>query len=330
MPRYLLAGDIGGTNARLELHESDGDVSRVLLEQSFPSQAYATFETLLDDFLQLEPTIGFARRIDAACFSVAGPVDDNKAQLTNLPWGLDGDALAARYGVPEVLVINDFAAVGHGIGELGPHDVVTLQRGTPEPEASRVAVGAGTGLGVCAMTPRNRRYAVHASEAGHVDFAPINAMQDALLASLRAELGHVSYERVVSGPGLLRIFDFLCERGGKPSAELLEVMRREDPSAAISQFALRGRDPLATDALELFVEIYGAFCGNMALTMIAHGGVYIAGGIARQIVPKLEDGRFIRAFTAKGRFSDLLSRCPVHVVMDAKVGLKGALSLIRR
>ena len=328
MRRYLLAGDIGGTNARLELHESDGDGARLLHEGTFASQGYARFEALLDDFLRLAPDSVLAEGIDAACFSVAGPVDGNAAQLTNLPWGVDGNALGTRYGVPDVLVVNDFAAVGHGIGELGPHDLVTLQRGSPQPGAPRLAVGAGTGLGVCVLTPRKGRHAVHASEGGHVDFAPVNAIQDALLESLRRELEHVSYERLVSGPGLLRIFDFLSEGRGTASVELREAMREQDPSAAISQFALGGRDPLAAEALDLFVEIYGAFCGNMALTTLARGGVYIAGGIGRQIVPKLEDGTFIRAFSAKGRFSDLLASCPVHVVMDGKVGLKGALGLI--
>ena len=330
MSRYLLAGDVGGTNCRLELHAGGDGGTRLLHAHSFRSQHYASFEALFDDFLRLQQVVGLARRIDAACFAVAGPVDDNQARLTNLPWGLDGNALGARYGVPEVLLVNDFAAVGYGIAELGPHEVMTLQAGTPERDAPRVAVGAGTGLGVCVMMPRQGRYAVHASEGGHVDFAPANATQDALLASLRLKFGHVSYERIVSGPGLLTIYGFLRERGsGAPSPELAAAMRSGDASAAISQFALDNRDGLATAALGLFVEIYGAFCGNMALTTLARGGVYIAGGIARQIVPKLQDGSFLRAFAAKGRFSDLMGRFPVHVVIDPRVGLLGALSLIR-
>jgi glucokinase len=191
-------------------------------------------------------------------------------------------------------------------------------------------VGAGTGLGVCVLTWQGDGYAVHASEGGHADFAPVNATQDALLTSLRKAFGRVSYERVVSGPGLLRIFSFLQDSGaGLPSKQLLEAMQRQDAAASISEFAINKLDPLAVRALDLFIEVYGAFAGNMALSTLARGGVYIAGGIARQIANKLNDGSFVRAFIDRGRFSDFLRRFPVYVVTDPRIGLKGALRLIR-
>ncbi len=330
-PQYLLAGDIGGTHSLLELSERRGDSMRSVHEQSYRSQAYPGLDALLDDFLRLPPVSVAAERVHAACFAVAGPVEANATRLSNLPWFIDGASLAARYGISQVVIVNDFAAVGHGIGELGARELTTLQPGAAHPGGTRLAVGAGTGLGVCLMTWQDDRYVVHPSEGGHADFAPTNSTQDASLLSLRQTLGHVSYERVVSGPGLLRIFGFLQESGtGMPSSALLEAMQRQDPSAAISEFAIDRRDVLAGRALDLFVEIYGAFCGSMALTTLARGGVYLAGGIARKIAHKLVDGTFIRTFTDKGRFSELLRGCPVHIVTDRRVGLRGALSLIRR
>lgn len=327
----MLVGDIGGTRSLLELFEWRGAALRGVHAQEYRSGQFASFEALLDDFLLLEPVKAAAGHIDAACFSVAGPVEGNASELTNLSWRIDGAALGARHGIAEMLIVNDFAAVGHGIGELGTHDMITLQHAVPQPNGTRLAVGAGTGLGVCVLTWQDGGYAVHASEGGHADFAPVNATQDALLASLRTAFGRVSYERVVSGPGLLRIFSFLQDSGaGMPSKQLLEAMGRRDAPAVISEYAINKLDPMAVRALDLFVEIYGAFAGNMALVTLARGGVYLAGGIARQIAQKLNDGSFVRAFSDKGRFSDYLRRYPVHVVTDPRIGLKGALSLIRR
>ena len=328
---YLLVGDIGGTHSVFELFENRGDRAHPMHEQSYRSGAFPDFGALLGDFLAQAPVRAAAGGIGAACFSVAGPVEGSATTLTNLDWRIDAPDVSARFDLPEVLLVNDFAAVGHGIGELGEHDMITLQRAVAQPHGTRLVVGAGTGLGVCILTWQNDGYAVHASEAGHTDFAPVTETQDELLASLRKAFGRVSYERVVSGPGLLRIFSFLQDSGaGMPSQQLLDAMRHRDEAAAISEFAIDKLDPLAVRALGLLVEIYGAFAGNMALATLARGGVYIAGGIARQIARKLGDGSFVRAFTDKGRFSDLLRRHPLHIVTDPKVGLKGALLLIRK
>jgi glucokinase len=324
-----LVGDIGGTRSRLELQVEEDGRLRAAHEREYRSETFAGLEALVEDFLGLEPVRHAAARVDAACFSVAGPVEGGTSTLTNLGWRIDAQAVSARLGIPDVLLVNDFVAVGHGIAELGEHDLVTLQRGVAQPHGTRVVVGAGTGLGVCTLTWQGDGYAVHSSEGGHTDFAPINEAQDKLLASLRGAFGRVSYERVVSGPGLLRIFSVLQD-GGQPSKQLREAMQRQDAAAAISEFAINKVDPLAVRALDLFVDIYGAFAGNMALVTLARGGVYIAGGIARQIAHKLADGGFVNAFAHKGRFSDMLRRYPLHIVTDPKVGLKGAARLLRK
>jgi glucokinase len=327
----ILLGDIGGTHSRLELQsERDGGLYTVH-EQTYLSETFARFDALVDDFCALEPVKREASRIEAACFSVAGPVEGRASTLTNLAWSIDARQVSARLSIPDVLLVNDFAAVGHGIVDLGEHDLMPLQRGIAQPHGTRLVVGAGTGLGVCMLTPQGDGYAVHPSEGGHTDFAPINEAQDILLANLRQAFGRVSYERVVSGPGLLRIFSVLENGGaGEPSKQLREAMQRQDAAAAISEFAINKSDPLAVHALDMFVDIYGAFAGNMALATLARGGVYIAGGIARQIAHKLGDGGFVRAFTHKGRFSDFLRRYPLFIVTDPKVGLKGAARLLRK
>jgi glucokinase len=261
-----------------------------------------------------------------ACFAVAGPVEDGRARLTNRAWTITEDALAAHLHLNAVRVINDFAAAGVGIGALAASDLLTLQAGTPVEGAPRVIVGAGTGLGVAILLFQDGAYRVHASEAGHGDFAPGDAMQDALVRYLRERFGHVSYERVVSGQGPPAIVEFLAStQSCTPSRELEDAIAEGDAAKAITQFALEDRDPTAVRALDLFASAYGAFAGNMALTLLAHGGVFIAGGIAPKIAAKLGDGTFMRAFCAKGRLQKLLATMPVHVVMNELVGLYGAL-----
>jgi glucokinase len=325
---YYLVGDIGGTNSRLELTLEREGVLHGVHSVAYRSGSFPTFDALLDAFFaQADLSPG---SVEAACFSVAGPVDGGVSALTNLDWRIDAAALSARYAIPEVRLLNDFAAVGLGIASLGEHDVVPLQRAVAQPHGTRLVVGAGTGLGVCSLNWQGDGYVVHSSEAGHADFAPRDATEDALLANLRKAFGRVSYERVVSGPGLLRIFSFLQGAGGGlPSRQLLDAMKRQDEAAAIAEFAAGKLDPLAVRSLDLFISVYGAFAGNMALTTLARGGVYIAGGIARQNVAKFTDGGFIRAFGDKGRFEDMLRRYPVFLVTDPRIGLKGALNFLR-
>lgn len=318
--------DVGGTWTTIALAPAGTDPA-IAVHRVYPSQDYDGLEAIVAEFLARPEVVERGGRIEAACFSVAGPVADNASTLTNLGWEVDGAALARSLGLPAVKLINDFSAAGQGIGHLDASDVETLQAGAPAERGARLVIGAGTGLGVGVLTwQEGGGYAVHPSEGGHSDFAPVDRQQDLLLAYLRRSFGRVSYERVVSGPGLMRIFSFLQESGdGVPSRQLLDATRkRSDTAELIAEFAISRLDPVAVKALDLFVAVYGAFAGNMALVTLARGGIYIAGGIAPKIAAKLRDGAFMRAFTSKGRFSDLLAGIPVHVVKNPRVGLLGA------
>lgn len=325
--RYLLAADVGGTKAALALASAGGARPQIVAQHVYACREFDGVQPIVAAFLQREEVTGHRGAIAAACFSVAGPVVANATTLTNLGWKVSGNALAAELRLPEVRLVNDFEAAGHGISRLAPSELETLQGGRPVARAARLVIGAGSGLGVGLLTWQDDGYAVHPSEAGHADFAPVDELQDKLLLHLRRTYGRVSYERVVSGPGLMRIFSFLQETGaGVPSKQLRDADKtRQDTAELIAEYGLAKLDPLAVRALELFVAIYGAFTGNMALATLAHGGVYIAGGIAPKIAPKLKEGAFIRAFAAKGHFSEVLAAMPVYVVMNPLVGLYGAL-----
>jgi glucokinase len=325
--RYLLAADVGGTKAALALATAGGARPQIVAQHVYACREFDGLQPIVAAFLQQQPVAGHRGAIAAACLSVAGPVAANATTLTNLGWKVSGNTLAAELRLPEVRLVNDFEAAGLGISRIAANELETLQEGSPVARAARLVIGAGSGLGVGLLTWQDDGYAVHPSEAGHADFAPVDELQDKLLLHLRRTYGRVSYERVVSGPGLMRIFSFLQETGvGVPSKQLSDADKtRQDTAEMIAEFGLAKLDPLAVRALELFVAIYGAFAGNMALAMLAHGGVYIAGGIAPKIAPKLKDGAFMRAFTGKGRFSELLTTMPVHVVMNPLVGLYGAL-----
>ena len=326
--QYLLAADVGGTKAALALAVASAAARpEVVAQHVYACREFDGLQSILADFLQ-QPVVAANRgAIAAACFSVAGPVASNSTTLTNLGWKINGNALAVELRLPEVRLMNDFSAAGRGISRLAPGELETLQAGSPLAKSARLIIGAGTGLGVGLLTWQDDGYTVHPSEAGHADFAPVDELQDRLLAHLRRSFGRVSYERVVSGPGLMRIFSFLQETGvGIPSRQLQEASKqRADTAEVIAEFAMARLDPLAVRALDLFISIYGAFAGNLALTTLARGGVYVSGGIAPRIAPKLKDGAFLRAFVQKGRFSDLLAAMPVHVVMNPQVGLYGAL-----
>jgi glucokinase len=322
----VLAADIGGTNTKIGLGLYDGGHVTLLARRVYRGRDYASLEHVIDTFLGEPDVAGRRRELSSACFAAAGPVDDGCARLTNRAWTISEAALRRHLGLAKVRVINDFAAAGVGVCELGETDLLILQAGAVVAQAPRVIVGAGTGLGVAILLYQDGRYLVHPSEAGHGDFAPGDAMQDALGRYLRERLGHVSYERVVSGQGPPAIVGFLAAtQGCVPSPEFELAMQQGDASKAVTQFALENRDPVAVRALDLFASAYGAFAGNMALTALAHGGMFIAGGIAPKIADKLQDGTFMRAFCAKGRFRPLLETIPVSVVMNEQVGLIGAL-----
>ena len=233
--------------------------------------------------------------------------------------------IAARFAIPHVKLINDFEAVGWGIAQLTPVDLLTLQAGPIKTQGTQLTVGAGTGLGVGWMSWYNDAYTVHASEGGHMDFAPADALQYELLRYLQQRHGHVSYERIVSGPGLVAIYEFLRDSGhAVPSAQLVTAMAHGDSAAVIAHHALQNTEPIAQRALDLFISIYGAFVGNVALVMLPRGGIYIAGGIAAKIIPAMQQGAFLRTFHDKGRFAELLKTLPLHIVLNPHVGLLGA------
>jgi glucokinase len=243
----------------------------------------------------------------------------------NLPWTIDEQELAEAIRVPAATIINDFDAIGHGLALLAPADVVTLQRGKKIAHGTIALIGAGTGLGEAFLVWDGLRYRVQASEGGHVNFAARDELEWGLYAALQAEFQHVSYERVVSGSGLVRIYRYLVEARGGVERELIrDEMRRDDPAAVIARYGLANSDLVCAQAVDLFTSLLGAQAGNLALTVLATGGVYMAGGIAPRMVDKLRTGPFLRSFRDKGRLSRFVERVPVHVITKTNVGLLGA------
>ncbi len=326
MAKLVLAGDIGGTKTLLQLVSVEDGGFYAVYERRFDSVAHHDFNSLLGEFMHAAASQpAAAGQVDAACFGVAGPIHGQSAKITNLGWTINAESVGAGFGIADVRLINDFAAVGFGIEALHEDDVFSLQAGEPEKYGTRAVLGAGTGLGEGILVWQGGHYQTLPSEGGHVDFAPVDEDQDGLLRYLRPIFGHVSYERILSGAGLVKIFEYLTGTGLEKATEpLRQAMQENDPAAAISEFGLGERDPAAVRALDMFIAIYGAQAGNLALTTLPKGGVYVAGGIAPKIIARLKRGEFMRAFNDKGRFASLMQSIPVRVVMNPKVGLLGA------
>ncbi len=316
----LLAADIGGTKTLLQLSSVDGEV---LFNQRYVSSEFANFEDLLTGFLNSLPADYLP--IDSTCLAVAGPITGRTAKVTNLPWQIDADVLCQIMPLQQVILINDFAAVGEGIACLNPDDLMLLQAGKPDLLAPRAVIGAGTGLGQAFMTPISTGWQVWATEGGHTDFAPADALQQQLLYFLLQQYVHVSYERLVSGMGLVNLYQFLCDL--QQTAPQLDLTI--DIPAQISELA-RLNDPLAQQTMQLFIDIYGAQAGNLALTVMPRGGLYLAGGIASKNQPLFTDGRFMQAFLAKGRMQTLLEDIPVYLIRSSEAGLRGAALLAEK
>lgn len=310
----ILAGDIGGTHTRLALARRDGGEVEIEKAERVLNAGRDGVGGVLADFLAQ------CGRIDAACLAVAGPTDGLSAQFTNLSWHIDSASLTRRFGLPFRLV-NDFAAVGWGLNALRTADVVLLQTGSEQQAAPRVAIGAGTGLGVSICVAQAGLHQPLDSEGGHIGFAPTDAEQDRLLVWLRGEHGRVSVERLLSGPGLIGLYRFCLSEAGRSATIDLEA-----PAAAraISEAGLAASDAEAARALRLFARIYAQVAGDLALLARAQGGVFLAGGIAPQLLDLLQAGDFIAGFRAKGRFSEWMESVPVKVILDPDVGLKGA------
>ncbi|MEW6270397.1 MAG: glucokinase [Thermodesulfobacteriota bacterium] len=318
----ILAGDLGGTKTLLALYRERQERFALLRESVYPSRAHANFEEILDAFLAEGPP----EKIDAACFDVAGPVSEGRVRTTNLPWTLDERALAGKLGTPRVKLLNDLEATAYGMLSLPADDLVVLHPGrTPARKGHIAVIAAGTGLGEAYLFFDGTRHHPMASEGGHADFAPRNELEIGLLRHLRDKLKeHVSYERVLSGPGLHAIYEFLRDTGFAPAPDWLEnEIASGDPGAAISQAALTRGEPLASRALDMFCELYGAEAGNMALRGLTFGGVYVGGGIGPKILPRLREA-FPRGYLDKGRFRHLVEDIPVHLTLEPRTALLGA------
>ena len=325
----ILAGDIGGTNARLALFSARDGALLQVKETVFPSRQHSGLDQIVAKFVAQEKPI-----LEAACFGIAGPVVNGRCETSNLPWVVESTQLARELDLPQVLLINDLEANAWGIGGLAGDDLVSLNQiglnssataPQTQPSGNQAVVSAGTGLGEAGLYWDGERHHVFACEGGHTDFAPRNDLEMQLLQYLVARFGHVSYERILSGPGLVNVFSFLRDTGhGRPDAWLVEEMEKSDPAAAISKAALQGKCELCEQALELFISIYGAEAGNMALKVMATGGIFLGGGIAPKILARLKGPLFMDAFRGKGRMQRLLESIPVSVIVNDKTALLGA------
>ncbi len=314
MPHYasmkIIAGDIGGTKVLLQLVDASQTGRTVVAEQRYESGAYSTFDEMLGAFFKDH----VAGPVDAACFAVAGPVFADRAEVTNLSWKMDATALAKQFSIGRVSLINDFYAVALGVPILAPADFLVLNAGTRVNFAPIAILGAGTGLGEANLVHDGLKWDVIPSEGGHADFAPQDEEQTRLFLALLAKYGHVSWERLLSGLGLVNIHNFLSGEE-RPYDESLPMEIAK---------ALASGDPVAARTFEIFVDIYGAEAGNMALRLLARGGVYLAGGVAAKNIDRFTDGRFMKAFLRKGRFQHVLAAIPVNLITNPKVGLMGA------
>jgi glucokinase len=317
----ILAGDIGGTKTNIAFFE-DGERLEIVAQATFPSREHAGLEEIVRQFIDHHTL-----RVQRAAFGVAGPVRNGRCEATNLPWVVDAGALATELAIHDVFVINDLEANAYGIPALAPEDFVTLNPGAPDAAGNAAIIAAGTGLGEAGLYWDGHTHHPFASEGGHTNFGAEDALEGELLQWLRTQFqfGHVSWERLVSGPGLLNIYRFLRDthRHDEP-AWLADEMRTGDPSAVISRVAQSGKSTLCVQALDLFVGLYGSEAGNLALKMMASGGVYVGGGIAPKNLAKLADGTFMRRFVAKGRMQKLLEAMPVKVIVNDKTALLGA------
>jgi glucokinase len=316
----ILAGDVGGTKTQLALFEPGGSARAPRLQQRYPCRDFPSLEALVETFLAsagVRPT--------RAVFGIAGPVVGNRVEATNLPWHMSGDVLGEKMGGARVTLLNDLVTTAWGLGELAPADLVTLQAGRTV-DGNRALIAAGTGLGEALVVRDGGRWIPSASEGGHADFAPRNPLEDELLQWMRARYGRVSYERVLSGPGIADLYRFHREtgRGDEPADVAKEFDHAADPAALVTQVALENRCERARHTLSAFCGIYGAEAGNLALKTLAVAGLFVGGGIAPKIRTFLTDGHFLAAFTSKGRLMPLLETIPLSIILDEHTSLWGA------
>jgi glucokinase len=322
----VLAGDIGGTKTAVAIVEVSDAGLAVRRFQKYESACFASLEEILSSFLE-----GIERLPRAAGFGVAGPVEAGRARVTKLPWVVEERRLEREIGIPRVRVINDFVAAACGLPYLRPRQLVTLQPGRPEPKGPIGLIGAGTGLGQAALVWSRDRYEPLASEGGHADFGPRDALEDRLVAFLRKRYGRVTRDRILSGEGLGHLYDFLKADGfARESSRVARAFSGADRAAVISRFGLERRDRLCGEALRLFVSIYGSEAGNLAIQYKTSGGLFLAGGIAPKILPALRHRAFLASFGSKPPMEELLARVAVRVVREPRLPLFGAASAAYR
>jgi glucokinase len=316
----ILAGDIGGTNARLAYFQRQNGHLHLVSERIYPSREHRELGEIVTQFLEDSKT-----RPDAACFGIAGPVRNGRVETSNLPWVVEQSRLANQIHLPSTLLINDLEASAWGIGALAAGDLVPLNQVSGPVVGNQAVIAPGTGLGEAGLFWDGSRHHVFACEGGHTDFGPQGDLQIELLRFLKARFGHVSYERILSGPGLVNVYEFLRESGcGKESAEFAAALKQGDRAAVISRAALDGAQSLAVKALDLWISVYGAEASNLALKVMATGGLFLAGGISPKVLPKLAGPLFMEAFVDKGRLRPLVESIPVQVITNEKAGLLGA------
>jgi glucokinase len=317
----FLAGDIGGTKTNLAIYAFQNERLELLRAASFPSRNHGSLTEIVRLFLAAG-----AEKVRYGCFGVAGPVKGGVVQVTNLPWTVNAALLQADLGFQKVSLLNDLEANAYGIGTLQPHELLSLNPGgNPDQVGHRALISAGTGLGEAGLMWDGVAHRPFASEGGHASFAPNDAIGDELLVFLRKERGHVSWERVLSGMGMTNLYRFFRQRSGEPEpAWLAEELRTGDLPAVVTRAGLAGSDPVCVDALDCFTRNYGAEAGNLALKLLSLGGVYIGGGIAPKMLPKMQSALFLDAFYHKGRMSPLLQSMPVYVILNDKTALQGA------
>ncbi len=330
----ILAGDVGGTTTTLALYARAstpaGFDREAIASATYASREFEKFEAILIDFY--ERYVAPERRsIASGAIGVAGPVANGRVATTNLPWTLEAAALGALVGLDSLALLNDLEALGHAVDLFGPEEWFELQRGLPAPSGNRAVLAAGTGLGEAGLVWQERRWVPFATEGGHADFAPKNDLEIGLLRFLQREHDRVSWERVVSGPGLVAIYRFLLAEEATGVADRVPYedpsaspLAAADPAEAIAREAERGAATVPGRALELFFRLYGAEAGNLALKWMASGGLYLAGGIAQKNLAALARGGFLETFLAKGRMRPLLEAIPVRVLLEPRAGLVGA------
>lgn len=316
----ILAGDVGGTKVHLALYDFAEGRLQNKRDKQFRAKEYSGLEDIVKEFLSTE-------KVTAACFGVPGPVRQGRLRLTNLPWTIDSKELSDLLTIEHVFLINDLEANGYGVAELAPEQIYTLSEGDASQIGNRGLIAAGTGLGEGILAWNGRIHVPYPSEGGHTDFGPRNETEVQLLRFLQRKLnGRVSYERVVSGPGLTNIYEFLRDDQGMEEPKWLaeKIAEVHDPNSVITEMALSAKSEICAKALDMMVSIYGAEAGNLALKVLSVGGMYVGGGIAPRIIEKLKDGTFLKAFQDKGRLSQLLINMPVRVILESSAALMGA------